>query len=68
MTIDVALGDETLLTVPEACARLRISRWMLYRLIQANQLRTITVGRRRLVPRSAISDFVSARIQNGASR
>ena len=39
-----------LLTVPEACAVLRVSRWMLYRLIQTRQLNTVKIGRRRLVP------------------
>jgi excisionase family DNA binding protein len=33
-----------LLTVPEACRRLRMSRWALYRLINQNKLRTIKLG------------------------
>ncbi|MFL6162738.1 MAG: helix-turn-helix domain-containing protein [Jatrophihabitantaceae bacterium] len=47
-----------LLTVPEACAQLRISRWMLYRLIHTRQLTTIKLGRRRLVPRTAVMTLV----------
>jgi excisionase family DNA binding protein len=38
-----------LLTVPEAAVALRISRWRLYQSINRKQLRTIKIGRRRLV-------------------
>ena len=51
-------SSSQLLTVPEACARLRVSRWMFYRLIQQKQLTTITVGRRRLVPAEEVERFV----------
>lgn len=49
-----------LLTVPETCAQLRISRWTFYRLVQRKQLRTVTVGRSRRVTPAAISDFVAS--------
>jgi excisionase family DNA binding protein len=45
-----ASAPSTLLTVAEACAELRISRWTLYRLIQTRRLATIKIGSRRLVP------------------
>jgi excisionase family DNA binding protein len=48
-----------LLTVPEAAARLRISKWMLYNLIRSRRLRTIKIGDRRLVPVSAVHDFLT---------
>jgi excisionase family DNA binding protein len=47
-----------LLTVPEACSQLHISRWMLYRLIHGRQLTTIKLGRRRLVPQYAVVDLI----------
>ena len=62
--VDTAPGA-VLLTVTEACARLRISRWLLYRLIQRNELRTITIGSRRLVPVGEIEAFIAARRQAG---
>ena len=40
-------------TIDEAADQLRVSRWTLYNLIRTNQLRTIQIGRRRLVPASA---------------
>lgn len=53
------LDDSTLLTVPEACQRLRISRWMFYRLLQRREIKTIKIGSRRLVPPSALADLVA---------
>jgi len=47
-----------LLTVPEACAQLHISRWMLYRLIHTRQLTTIKLGRRRLIPQTAVASLI----------
>jgi len=47
-----------LLTVGEACARLRISRWMLYQLIHTRQLTSIKLGRRRLIPEAAIAALI----------
>ena len=44
------------LTIDEAAEQLRVSRWTLYNLIRTNQLRTIKIGRRRLVPTSAIAE------------
>lgn len=48
----------SLLTVPEACGRLRISRWSFYQLIRQGQIETLTIGRRRLVPTSEIDRFI----------
>lgn len=56
----------TLLTVPEAMAELRISRWMLYNLIRTGRLDTVTIGRRRLIPRQALSDYVNRLMQEVA--
>ncbi|MCV7286736.1 helix-turn-helix domain-containing protein [Mycolicibacterium wolinskyi] len=49
---------EELLTVPEACNQLRISRWSFYRLIHQRSLATVTIGRRRFVARAEIDRFV----------
>lgn len=47
---------EIVLTVDEAAERLRVSRWTLYNLIRSNQLRTVKIGRRRLVPVDALTE------------
>lgn len=45
-----------LLTIDEAAASLRVSRWSVYNLIRSGQLRTIRIGRRHLVPMNALTE------------
>jgi excisionase family DNA binding protein len=52
-----------LLTVDEACRSLRISRWSFYQLVHRRKLATIQVGRRRLVPKAAITAFIERRLE-----
>jgi excisionase family DNA binding protein len=49
-----------LLTVDEAADQLRVSRWTVYNLIRSNQLRTVKIGRRRLVTPAALSECVDS--------
>jgi excisionase family DNA binding protein len=56
-----------LLTVAEACERLRISRPTFYSLLRAGRLRTITIGQgqerqARRIPISAIERFVATEL------
>jgi excisionase family DNA binding protein len=51
--------SDLVLTVDEAAERLRVSRWTLYNLIRSNQLRTIKIGRRRLVPVAALAECLA---------
>ncbi len=60
---EVAPSNPNLLTVPEACAYLRVSRWMFYRLIQSRELVTITIGNRRLVTRSDLDIYIQTQRQ-----
>ncbi|GLZ08864.1 hypothetical protein Acsp03_63300 [Actinomadura sp. NBRC 104412] len=53
-----APGHGRLLTVNEAAAQLRVSRWTLYNLIRSNELRSITIGRRRFVPVQALDELI----------
>lgn len=50
--------DDLVITVDEAAKKLRISRWTLYTLIRSNRLKTIKIGRRRLVPVDALTECV----------
>lgn len=52
-------------TVDETFLRLRISRATLYRLIDSGALRTVTIGRRRLVSEQAIVDYIAS-LDSGA--
>jgi excisionase family DNA binding protein len=65
---EIASGSgSNLLTVPEACSRLRISRWSLYQLIHQQRLRTVTIGRRRFVARDELERFVVSLSEAGGS-
>ena len=46
--------EAAMLTVPEACRYLRVSKWTLYRLMQAGKLKTVKLGNRRLVRKRTI--------------
>ena len=59
------LAAVRLVTIQEAAERLRISRWSVYNLIRANQLRTIRIGRRRLVTPVALTECI-AMLEGGA--
>jgi excisionase family DNA binding protein len=50
---------DRLYSVDEAAALLGIGRTALYGEIQAGRCRSLKVGRRRLVPSSAISDYAN---------
>jgi excisionase family DNA binding protein len=55
--------SDLMLTVDEAANRLRVSRWTLYTLIRSNQLRTIKIGRRRLVPADALTECIKTLVE-----
>ncbi len=61
----VAATPAQLNTVEETLQRLRICRATGYRLINSGQLRTVTIGRRRLVSEQAILDFIAS-LETGA--
>jgi excisionase family DNA binding protein len=48
---------------PEEAARLlRISRTAIYGLLASGDLRSITIGRRRRIPRRALDDYVARQL------
>jgi len=52
-------GPDRLLSVDEAAAQLGIGRSMLYDLIAAQRIRSIRVGRRRLLASGAIAEYIA---------
>jgi excisionase family DNA binding protein len=48
---------ERLLSIPEACEAIGIGRSRIYHELDSGRLRSIKVGRRRLVPASAVAEF-----------
>lgn len=50
---------KALYRVPEAMRLLSMSRTVIYELIRSGRLRTVKEGRTRLVPASAIADYIA---------
>ncbi len=48
-----------LLSLQEVGRRLNVGHWMIYKLIGDNKLRTVKIGKRRLVSVQALQDFIS---------
>jgi excisionase family DNA binding protein len=56
-------GTARLYRVPEAMALLSLSRSVLYEQIRAGRLKSVTQRRTRLIPDSAIADYVALLMQ-----
>lgn len=54
-----ATAQPLVVTVPEACNLLRVSRWTVYQLIRSGELQTVTIGTRRLVPVSSLYELLT---------
>jgi excisionase family DNA binding protein len=52
------MTEERLLTMPDVADLLRVSKWSVYQLMWSGQLRTLKIGRRRLVRPSALAKCV----------
>jgi excisionase family DNA binding protein len=57
----VTPAPDRLLDVDEAATTLSLGRTALYSLIAQGRLRSVTVGRRRLIPAGAVAEFIAAR-------
>jgi len=58
------MTEPAVLTVDEAAERLRVSRWTLYGLIRSGRLRTVKIGRRRLVPAHSIAECLDLLLED----
>lgn len=47
-----------LLTIPEACATIRIGRTKFYQLLNAGEIKAVKIGKKTLVPQSAILQWI----------
>ena len=51
-----------LMTVQAAADRLAVSRWMIYRLIWDQQVKSVQIGRCRRIVRKSLDDYVAGLI------
>ena len=52
--------DIYLISIPEACKRLGIGHWSIYQQINKKSLKTVKIGKRRLVSVRAINEFIAS--------
>jgi excisionase family DNA binding protein len=62
--MDTEIGRE-LITV-QAADRLAVSRWMVYQLIWAQQVKSVQIGRCRRIVRQSLDDYLSGLIEGAA--
>jgi excisionase family DNA binding protein len=55
-----------LITVQAAADRLAVSRWMIYRLIWDQQLKSVQIGRCRRIIRKSLDEYVAGLIDGVA--
>ena len=65
-TVPGGRPDARLLTVDQVAELLQISRWSVYRLIWANDLRSVQIGRCRRVPQEALDAYLAQLIGEAA--
>ncbi len=56
---DTKRSKPLLLSIKQAVHDLGISRTALYELIAAGKIKSVKIGRRRLIPSQAIDDFIA---------
>ncbi|WP_019549329.1 helix-turn-helix domain-containing protein [Streptomyces sulphureus] len=59
------MADE-LLTVPQVMRRLKLGRSAVYDLIRSRRLASITIGRSRRIPESAVREFIAHELEVAA--
>lgn len=60
----MTVTDIDALTVPEVMAALRVGRHAVYDLIRSRQLASIKVGRARRIPATALSAYITRRLED----
>ena len=63
----LGLAAVQLCSVEETCRLLRVSRWQVNELINRRELRSVKIGRRRLVRLSEVTRYLDHREQMGAA-
>ncbi|NPV80699.1 MAG: helix-turn-helix domain-containing protein [Firmicutes bacterium] len=54
------------LTVKDVAHELQVSEWQVYELIRQGQLPHVKIGRRKIVPRKALEQWLERRCKNGS--
>jgi excisionase family DNA binding protein len=57
-TVSISNEGPLLLTIPEVCDALNVTRWSVYQLINRRRLKAVRIGRRRLIAAVDLATFV----------
>ncbi|MEU6550179.1 helix-turn-helix domain-containing protein [Streptomyces sp. NPDC046915] len=60
------MPDDELLTVPEVMRRLKLGRSTVYDLIRSRRLHSLTIGRARRIPASALDTYIRHHLEEAA--
>jgi excisionase family DNA binding protein len=55
----VLAGPIHMLTIPEACKSLHVSKHLVYKLINEGRLKSVRIGRRRLISSASIARLIA---------
>jgi excisionase family DNA binding protein len=58
--------DGEFITVQAAASRLAVSRWMIYRLIWEQQIKSVQIGRCRRIVRKSLDEYIAGLIDGVA--
>jgi excisionase family DNA binding protein len=64
---DTRLREPLLMSVEEAADLLRLGRTRMYELVMSGRIVSVKVGRRRLIPRKSLEEFVDGLIDGQLS-
>ncbi len=62
----MVIDDGEFITVQAAASRLTVSRWMIYRLIWEQQIKSVQIGRCRRIVRKSFDEYVAGLIDGFA--
>jgi len=60
------IDDGEFITVQAAASRLAVSRWMIYRLIWEQQIKSVQIGRCRRIVRKSLDEYIAGLIDEVA--
>jgi len=60
------IDDGEFITVQAAASRLAVSRWMIYRLIWEQQIKSVQIGRCRRIVRKSLDEYIAGLIDGVA--
>jgi excisionase family DNA binding protein len=66
MEVAIVSDQSELVTVQAAADRLAVSRWMIYRLIWEQQVKSVQIGRCRRIIRQSLGEYVAGLIDGVA--